>query len=72
MWVDCWRDDNDERVFSCSIFTTDAKIEAKGKFTLVDLVDGGTRPAQSPRAPMQYRGWDGHAIMLEGGRVLVR
>lgn len=68
-WVDCWRDEKDEHVFACSVFTPDAKIDAKGTFTLVDA--NGARSVV-PRAPMLFTSWDGAALHLEGGRRLVR
>lgn len=67
-WVDCFRDEKDEHVFACSIYTKDAKLDAKGTFTLVDA--SGNRSA-APREPMKFTSWDG-ALHLDGGRKLVR
>src|SRR5688572_23395586 len=35
-WADCFRDEEDEHVFACTVYTKDAKVDAKGTFTLID------------------------------------
>jgi hypothetical protein len=69
-WADCFRDDKDEHVFACTVYTKDAKVEAKGTFTLIDAAPQPTSAV--PREPMKFTSWDGAALSLEGGRKLVR
>ncbi len=69
-WADCFRDEKDEHAFACTVYTKDAKVDAKGTFT---LVDGATQKKSAvPREPMKFSSWDGASLHLEGGRSLVR
>ena len=69
-WADCFRDEKDEHVFACTIYTKDAKVDAKGSFL---LVDGETKNKSAvPREPMKFTSWDGAALHLEGGRRLIK
>jgi hypothetical protein len=68
-WADCVRDEKDEHVFACTVYTKDAKVDAKGTFTLVDA-DG--KKSAVPREPMKFTSWDGASLSLEGGRRLIR
>jgi hypothetical protein len=69
-WADCVRDEKDEHVFACTVYTKDAKVDAKGSFLLVDGVT--QKKSAVPREPMKFTSWDGASLHLEGGRQLVR
>jgi hypothetical protein len=62
VWVDCWRTEEAVDRFDCTIYSPDAKPQAKGRYALL----GG-----DPKQPISYRTWDGKVLTLDGGRTMV-
>ncbi len=61
-----------DAAFDCRVFDARGAIQQKARFRLLDVDDAhALHPAADPRRVMQYRGWDGCRVLLEGERVLV-